>query len=436
MRYKWLLALTVIVVVLLLVGYVLGFFNTTFSFQDSNGRPTVIITYPADGATVSRFVMISGTAHNPDPGLNITRVEVKIAQNTWMTATGTDLWSCDWTTYSTPNGLSNISVRSYNGKDYSEIQTITVTVDNPTSIDSASHKWALFIVAANFPQTNETKLGNGGLYLAEDMAAFLIENCQYPTENIMILFDDGWIRSDNGYGTKEQTLQERPHEYDITYGGATKANVIASLEVLINESNSYEDSEVFIWIFNHGAGNLNRPLTGGKILQHSEIFFWDDTMTDRALGDILRPLESKKATIIIDACYAGGFADRTILNLRTMLLLRSRIPDDGRVIITGTSKFRTGYASTTQGPVFTFLWFEGLSTGKADGYRAGAFDRGVSTNLKLFKDGVVSVEEAFYYARVMLRTDETLRMFRSMQPQINDQYPHRGILRSLDGFVL
>jgi len=380
--------------------------------------------------------MISGIASNPDPDVSITSVEVKIGQNNWMTATGTNLWSCDWTTYSSQNGQYNISVRSYNGKDYSVVQSITVTVNNPTSIDSGSHKWALFIAAANFPETNETKLGNGGLYLAEDIVAYLIQNNQYPTSNIMILFDDGWIRTDNGYGVKEKTLQERLHEYDITYGSATKANVIASLQYLIKESNTYEDSEVFLWIFNHGAGNADKPLTGGKILQNSEIFFWDDTMTDIALGDVLLPLESKKVAIIVDACYAGGFADKTILNLRTLLLMRSGIPRDGRIVITGTSKFRPGYASTTQGPVFSLLWFEGLSTGIADGYRPGLFDRGVSRNLKIFQDGVVSVEEAFYYARAMLRTDENLQEFKSMQPQINDRFPHRGILRNLGGLVL
>ena len=436
MRYKWLIALTIIVIFVLLVGNFLGFFGQNFNLGLSNGKPTVTITYPASGVTVSRLVMISGTSYNPDPEVNVKSVEVKIGENNWKTATGTDLWSYDWTTYSSQNGQYIINVRSYNGKDYSEIQTITVTVNNPTSIDSGSHKWAIFIAAANFPKENDTKLGNGGLYLAEDMAAYLIENYQYPTTNIMILFDDGWIRSDNGYGTKEKTLQERSHDYDIAYGSATKANVLASLRYLINESNTYPDSEVFLWIFNHGAGNMDKPLTGGKILQSSEIFLWDDTMTDRALGDILTPLESKKVTVLVDACYAGGFADRTILNLRTSLFFRSGIPRDGRVVISGTSKFRTGYASTTQGPIFSLLWFEGLSSGKADGFKPGLFDRGVLRNLKMFQDGKVSVEEAFYYARYQLRTDEKNQDFKPMQPQINDKYPHRGVLRNRGELIL
>jgi len=434
MRYKWLIVLTVIVVFLLLIANYVGFFSTNLNFN--NGKPTVTITYPSDGAIVSTLVMISGTASNPDEKDTIDSVQIKIDGNNWVTVTGTTLWSYDWATYDVSNGLYNISARSYNGKEYSEIISITVTASNPASVDSGAHKWAIFIAAANFPKNNDTKLGNGGLYLAEEMAAYFIENNEYPTSQIMILFDDGWIRSDNGYGTKLKTLQERPHEYDITYGGATKANMLASLQYFISESNAYPDSEVFIWIFNHGVGNNNKTFTGGKILQRSEIFLWDDTITDQELGDILKPLESKKVAIIIDACYCGGFADRTILGLRTSLFLRSGVPNNGRVVISGTSKFRLGYASTIQGPVFSLLWFEGLSTGQADGYRPGLFDRGVLRKMKMFQDGKVSVEEAFYYARSMLRTDEKYQDFKSMQPQINDEYPHRGLLRSRGELLL
>lgn len=394
------------------------------------------ISYPIDGSTVSRLVMISGTANGPDETRNISSVQVKIDEGNWMTVTGTTLWSLDWSTYQLSNGEYMISARSYDGKDYSDVYSITVNVNNPTSVESGTHKWALFVAAANFPVSNDSKLGNGGLYLAEDMAAFFIENYQYPTSQITVLFDDGWIRSDNGYGTKQKTLQERTHEYNITYAGATKTNFIIALQYLINESNKYDDSEVFFWIFNHGVGNQNRSFTGGKILQKSEIFLWDSTITDEDLGVMLAPLACQKTTIIVDACYAGGFADRTILGFRTSLLLRSGIPGNGRIVISGTSKFRPGYASTLQGPLFSLLWFQGLVSGEADGYRAGFFDRGVLRKLKMFQDGTVSVEEAFYYARVMLRTDDLFKEFKSMQPQINDQYPHRGILRSRGELIL
>ncbi len=430
MKYKLVVALTVVVVIaLVLVGFFTGFFGKDI-INIVTKKPIVVITYPSNNARVSELIMISGTAGSSDAKRNITSVEIKIGNENWAVADGTTLWSYEWATYSVQNGQYNISARSYNGKDYSEIMTIFIAVSNPAVVDSGAHKWAIFITAANFPEKNESKLGNGGLFLSEKIAGFFIENYQYPTSHITILFDDGWIRTDNGYGTREKTLQERPHTYNISYGSATKANVLSSLDHLINESNTFDDSEVFIWIFNHGAGNLNKPIFGGKILQSSEIFLWDNTITDKELGILLAPLRAPKTTILIDACYAGGFADRTIFNLKTSLLFRSGIPGDGRIVISSTSKFRTGYASTTQGPVFSIIWFAGLSSGDADGFRPGVFDRGVPRNLKLFRDGVVSVEEAFYYARYILRTDANLKEFKSMQPQINDQYPHHGMLRS------
>jgi hypothetical protein len=436
MRYKWLIALTIFVISILLLGLLSGFFIQDFNLHDTKGKPMVTITYPSDGATVARLVMISGSASDADITQTIASVQVKIDDSDWTTATGITLWSMDWITYSYPNGQYTISARSYDGREYSDVHSVTVTLYNPTSVDAGSRKWALFIAAANFPTSNESKLGNGGLYLAEDMAAYFIENNQYPTSQVTILFDDGWIRSDNGYGTKQKTLQERPHQYDITYAGATKENVVATLQYLISESNKYPDSEVFLWIFSHGVGNLNQTYTGGKILQRSEIFLWDSMVTDRDLGTLLAPLKSKKVTIIVDACYAGGFSDKTIAGFHTSLLLRSGIPRSGRIVISGTSKFRVGYASTIQGPLFTLLWFEGLSTGRADGFKPGLLDRGVFRKLKMFQDGKVSVEEAFYYARVMLRTDERLQDYKSMQPQINDCYPHRGFLRNWRELIL
>jgi hypothetical protein len=375
--------------------------------------------------TVYSLVMISGTASDPDGDTTLEKVEVMINDNGWNIAEGTTKWSFDWRTYEIDDDLYNIRVRSWDGTDYSEVKEVTVRVDNPETVESDAHKWAVFIAAANFPMDNESKLGNGGLFLAEKMAAFFIEEYGYSTSNIIILFDDGWIREDNGYGPQIETLQERKHEYDITYGGATKENVILSLEYIIDESNMFDDSEVFLWVFNHGYGDENNTLTGGKILEKSIIFLWDDTFSDEELGDLLSGLKSEKVCVIIDACFCGGFADKTILNLPTFFLLRSGLPKSGRIVISGTSKFRVGFASTLHGPLFSYLWFEGLNTGKADGYRPSIFNVGRPTRLKILKNGKVSVEEAFYYARYMLRTDKELEDYKKMEPQINDQFPNK-----------
>jgi len=168
----------------------------------------------------------------------------------------------------------------------------------------------------------------------------------------------------------------------------------------------------------------------------SIIFLWDDIISDSELGDILKPLESKKVCVIVDACYAGGFADKSIFDLPTALLLRSGIPKPGRIVIAGASKFRKGYASTTEGPLFSLLWFEGLVDEKADGYKSGLLDLGRLMRLRFFKNGESSVEEAFYYAKYTLRHDDAYNEYQKMQPQINDQYPRRGLLLSHKEMVL
>lgn len=401
-----------------------------------NEKPLVEVAYPHSGVTVSSLVMISGTASDPDGDETMVRVEVNINDDEWNVAEGITKWSYDWRTYEIDEGSYTIRVRSWDGTDYSDVEEITVNVDNPETVESGAHKWAVFIGAANFPEDNESKLGNGGLYLAEEMAAYFIENYHYSTSNIILLFDDGWMRKDNGYGSRIKTLQERRHEYDITYGGATRENVEASINYVIKESNKYDDSEVFIWVFGHGCGDENNTLTGGKLLENSAFFLWNDIITDQEMGDILSSLKPKKMCFIVDACYSGGFADKTIYNFPTFFLLRSNIPRSGRVVISGASKFRLGYASTDQGPLFSLLWFDGLKTGEADGFRPSIGRSGRPTRLRIFKDGKVSVEEAFYYARYMLRTEENFDDYKKMEPQINDQYPHRGLFRSMGGMLL
>ena len=424
-----------VIALILVISVAVPLFSGCIGEVDSNEKPLVSIDYPLDGMTVSNIVMISGEASDPDGDDELVYVEVKI-DDKWNIADGTTKWSYEWRAYEIDDGLYIICVRAWDGTDYSDVEEITVRVDNPQTIESDAHRWAIFIGVANFPMDNESKLGNGGLIFAEEAASYLIEECGYSTSNIILLFDDGWIREDNGYGDRIQTLQQRPHDYDIIYGGATKENVLAAIDYVVNESNKYGDSEVFIWVFGHGCGDSGNELTGGKILESSSVFLWDDTLDDQELGGALADLKSQETCVIVDACFSAGFADKTIYNFPEFFLLKSGIPKSGRVVMTSASKFREGFTSTTRGPLFSLLWFEGITTGKADGFKPGILKRGKPSQLNLFKDGKVSVEEAFYYARYMLRTNKAFEDYNTMEPQINDQYPHQGILRSKGGLFL
>lgn len=433
MKNTTIAVITIIITIAILVPFMSDFFEEKGPI---NKKPSIEIIFPIDGDTVSKIVTISGSATDPDGDQTIKQVEILI-NDSWIIVDGTTLWSYTWTIYNLNNSNYNLSVRAWDGAVYSDIKSITINIFNPEIVESDEHKWAVFIFASNFPVENESKLGNGGLFLAEEMAEFLIEEKNYPTSNIIILFDDGWIRKDNGYGNRLEPLQQRFHKYDITYEGATRENVEATLKNIVQEVNSYEDSEVFIWLAGHGYGDSENPVTGGKFFENCGIFLWDSTiLTDKDLGNLLSNLASKRTCVVVDGCYSGGFADKTILSFPEFFLFKSEIPKPGRVIITGTSKFRVGYASTTRGPLFSLVWFEGITSGKADGYRPGFFEMGRPSRLQIFKDGKISVEEAFYYARYVFKNDESYKDFRWMEPQINDQYPRNGPFRSLDGLIL
>ena len=402
---------------------------------EENHPPLVEITFPSSNKTLTAIVTITGIASDEDADKSIEYVEIKINHTDWQEVEGTTDWSYDWNTFTYQDGPITIYARAWDGQSYSEIDEVTVVINHPESTESDAHKWAVFVFAGNYPSDNESKLGNGGLYLAEDMASYFIENFDFPTSNIFILFDDGWIREDNGFGSKIETLQQRTHQYDINYGGATKDNVEVILHHVVEEASHQPDSEVFLWFGGHGLGDDSNPYTGGKILERSAIFLWENELTDRELGDILYSLRADKTSIIVDACFSGGFADKIIYDLPT-LFVHSRIPGSGRVVMSGASKFRSGFASTTKGPLFSYLWFEGITSGEADGFQDGFQSTGKPPGIFTLKDGKVSVEEAFFYARYVLREDDSLNDYQTMEPQINDQYPNRGILRSKAGLIL
>ncbi len=429
--------LIILFIVILIIIIAVISFSTIFENVKSNvnsiKRPNVNIVYPVDGMTITDLVLIRGNASSNESSL--VYVEIMINEGTWKKATGTYNWSYLWNTSSLSDGYYDIQARAWDGKSYSVIESVIVELKKPIELISNEHKWALFVAAGNYPNDNDSKLGNGGLYLAENISSYLVENCSYSTSNIIILFDDGWIRSDNGYGHRIQTLQQRPHKYKFNYGGATKKNLTESINQIISESNKYEDSEVFIWIFGHGYGSESR-IAGGKIFQRSAVFLWDYILTDKDLGSLLSNLQSKKTAVLVDACYSGGFADKTIYNLPEFVLLNSNIPKSGRVVITGESKFRSGYAITTSGPVFTQIWFYGITTGDADGFKSTMLLNKIPAIVNMNKDGQVSVEEAYYYTSYILRSEMSLKEFSQMEPEINDQYPNRGLIRSKAGLIL
>jgi len=93
-----------------------------------NEPPTVLLSTPPDGSTVSGTIIILGSASDNDG--TVQNVEIKIGNGLWQMATGTTNWTYSWDTATVSNGDHTISTRSYDGTDYSESATIRVSVNN------------------------------------------------------------------------------------------------------------------------------------------------------------------------------------------------------------------------------------------------------------------------------------------------------------------
>lgn len=94
--------------------------------------PTVAITSPAAGSTVSGIFVASGTSSAPD---GVDRVEVKVDTGAFALATGTTSWSISIDSTTLANGLRTIRARATSTIGTWEETSITVTVSNPSFWD-------------------------------------------------------------------------------------------------------------------------------------------------------------------------------------------------------------------------------------------------------------------------------------------------------------
>lgn len=93
-----------------------------------NQAPTVTISSPTSGETVKSTVIVSGGASDPDGVVSI--VQVRVDSGSWETVSGTISWSYSWDTTKVSDGSHTVSVRSFDGKDYSSIDSVSVNVKN------------------------------------------------------------------------------------------------------------------------------------------------------------------------------------------------------------------------------------------------------------------------------------------------------------------
>jgi hypothetical protein len=110
-----------------------------------NQPPTCSIDNPPPGTKLSGSVEITGEA--TDASGHVERVEVKVDEGIWRTASGNSSWTYTWDTTEVKNGQHTISVKAFDGSDYSNEETITIRVQNEKEVGLGdTWLWAAIVI--------------------------------------------------------------------------------------------------------------------------------------------------------------------------------------------------------------------------------------------------------------------------------------------------
>lgn len=101
-----------------------------------NAPPFCEISSPGEGDTLADWVTFRGNATDPDDNDSLLDVEIRLVRTDseydsgWLSVEGSINWSFVFNTSTVLNGEYRVEARSYDGRAYSNIEYITVTIEN------------------------------------------------------------------------------------------------------------------------------------------------------------------------------------------------------------------------------------------------------------------------------------------------------------------
>ena len=130
--------------------------TTAISVTFSNPLPTISISSPEAGQTITGTVAVSGTAASQ---AGLTSVQVEVDSNGWVLATGTTSWSLSIDTTAYSNATHTISATATDSLGHSTTTSISVTVSN--LIQTYQGPWFLPDSTGNVSVVSETMFWDG-----------------------------------------------------------------------------------------------------------------------------------------------------------------------------------------------------------------------------------------------------------------------------------
>lgn len=216
-------------------------FKTYGYNQQGNLPPSVSITYPQNGDTVSGTITITGTASDPNGNNDLNYVMVQPPGMGWQTASGTSSWSYEWDTTTVDDGEHIISAICSDGSLQSPVVYVVFDVKNGGAILSFSPKTYNLYLTNGENYTTTFSIWNSG---TDTLIYNILENCNwiniYPTYGFCIEQPDTiTVDIDTTY------LSAGVHNCEISVksnGGNESLNITISC---INSESDWGDSGYF-----------------------------------------------------------------------------------------------------------------------------------------------------------------------------------------------
>ena len=241
----------------------------------------------------------------------------------------------------------------------------------------------------------------------------LLNDYGFPKENITLLISDGGepgndqLRSDGGGFTSSNPDLDGDGERDVFQAATMEnlANTLTSLSFRLTE-----DDHLFLFLIDHGGSDDKQT--------SSYLWLWDsEKLYDTKLAELLSQFNVGSMNIVAGQCYSGGFID-DLAELDKQGSLR------GGCIVTSACQGNELSWMCLDKPYdeFIYHWICAI---------AGHDEQGNAVNADTNADGYVTMDEAFGYAYIHDRRDETPQ-YRSMPYDLGQRWTFHGMLPSAD----
>lgn len=238
----------------------------------------------------------------------------------------------------------------------------------------------------------------------------LVNKYDIPKENIYPIMSDGDdpavdMRCVSG-GYKSQSLDLDFDGIDEIKLAATKTNVKSTLSTLSNKLN--KDDHLFIFVIDHGGTDDYNT--------NSYICLWDyENLYDYELATMLEPFTAKyvNVNVVLGQCFSGGFND----NLKKV----------GCVVASASTGSESSWScSDIPYDEFVYHWICAVNE---------ATPNKTSIKSDTDKNGRVTMEEAFNYAKVHDRVTDEHPMYTSTPNSIGEDLAFNHIVSSVDLYI-